>query len=88
MRADEPIRDGSFEYEGWRVDLVCDGVRRESTSSHADLFFDGVHKCRIAVSGQRLDEAAARESLSRRARAFIDDWRLQRHSGNTGFASL
>lgn len=83
------VSDGyaDFDYREWvvRVEITSAG---EAFSAHADLFWEGQHKCRMALSSSRLDERAARLALCAKARGFIDDWMSRTHIGETGFLEL
>jgi len=80
-----------FEYAGWDVHLQLDppAVDR-SVAGHADLSYNGAHKCRIALAGHhdQADDADALDVLGAEARAFIDDWMQRLHTGDTGFVEL
>jgi hypothetical protein len=68
-----------FEYDGWLVVVELDGSSPEGVSSgHADLQWKDGHRCRIALAGRYDDRGSAIAALAHRARAFIDDWDIQR----------
>ncbi|MGK6307906.1 hypothetical protein [Variovorax sp. DT-64] len=78
-----------FMYEAWEVRVYLNGVALEEQAwGHADLWRDGEHKCRVALSGRFEDAASALDALERKAKAWVDDWKVRDHSGETGFASL
>ncbi|MEJ8827150.1 hypothetical protein WKW80_35065 [Variovorax humicola] len=68
-----------FEYDGWHVVVELDGSNLDGVSSgHADLQRNGEPKCRITLAGKHKDVASAIASLSEKARAFVDEWDIQR----------
>jgi hypothetical protein len=78
-----------FVYEAWEVRVHLNAVAVEEQAwGHADLWRDGEHKCRVALSGRFEDAASAYDALERKAKAWVDDWKVRDHSGETGFASL
>ena len=80
-----------FEYAGWDVHLQLDSPDIDrSIAGHADLSYQGVHRCRIALAGRHQEPGAVSslDVLSAEARAFIDDWMQRLHSGDTGFVEL
>jgi hypothetical protein len=78
-----------FVYEAWEIRVSLNAVATEGQASgHADLWRDGEHQCRIALTGRFQDAAGACEALERKAMAWVDDWKARDHSGATGFADL
>ncbi|MEJ7685901.1 MAG: hypothetical protein WKG52_02240 [Variovorax sp.] len=78
-----------FVHEGWEIRISVAAAPTEGqTSGHADLWRDGVHRCRIALSGRFPDVGGACDALERKAKAWVDEWTLRPHNGDTGFASL
>lgn len=87
-----PVPTQRFEYAGWEVCLQLDAPEIDrSIAGHADLSYQGVHKCRIALAAHQQDptsHADPLDVLGTEARAFIDDWTQRVHTGNTGFIEL
>ncbi|MDR6854789.1 hypothetical protein [Variovorax guangxiensis] len=78
-----------FVYEAWEVRVCLDSMVIEGQASgHADLWCDGEHKCRVALTGRFQDRESACDALERKAKAWVDDWKARDHSGETGFANL
>ena len=78
-----------FLYEGWNVVVELDGTTLDGVvCGHADLHCKDRHRCRIALAGKHEDGASAIASLSRRSRAFIDDWRTKRLNGDSDFVDI
>lgn len=63
-----------FEYRGWLVEIEVTAAEAGRFAGHADLRFDGTHKCRVTLATARADGSAARWALDSRARDFIDEW--------------
>jgi hypothetical protein len=63
-----------FEYRGWLVEIEVTSADAGLFAGHADLRFDGSHKCRVTLATARLDSSAARWALDSKARDFIDEW--------------
>jgi len=73
-----------FEYDGWNVVVELDRSTLDGViSGHADLHWQGGHRCRIALAGKHESGASAIASLSQRSRAFIDDWQTKRLEGSS-----
>jgi hypothetical protein len=87
MKEDGEVK--RFVYADWeiRVSLSAVGVDGQ-TAGHADLWREGAHLCRVALSGRFADEVQACEALERKARDWADDWNARDHTGDTGFVSL
>lgn len=81
--------DGSseFEYRGWLVRIETTGSA-EVWSGHAELYLNGDHKCRLALSTNRKDSSSACWALDSKARNFIDDWTTRPRTGDTTFQDL
>jgi len=78
-----------FVYEAWEVRVCLEAVATEGQASgHADLWRDGEHKCRVALTGRFQDAESACDALERKAKAWVDEWSGRDHSGETSFASL
>lgn len=78
-----------FAYDGWDIRISVDATMLDGQAAgHADLWLGGEHKCRIALSGRFVDPATACDALAGKAKAWIDDWKVRLHSGDTGFAEL
>ncbi|MDM0035693.1 hypothetical protein QTI33_26405 [Variovorax sp. J22P271] len=79
--------DADFVYRNWivRVEIEPAG---EAISGHADLYWRGQHKCRVALATSRLDPTRARLALGTKARAFIDGWIARPHAGDSGFCDI
>ena len=73
MDSDAPSAN-RFEYRGWLVDIEVTSADAGRFGGHADLRFDGTHKCRVTLATARADSSAARWALDSRARDFIDEW--------------
>lgn len=75
-----------FEYDGWHVVIEFDGAALDGISSgHADLHRRGEPKRRIILAGKHKNTGSALASLSERARAFVDEWDIQRGEGASPF---
>lgn len=76
-----------FEYRGWFVDIevLAEG---ECFAGHADLKFDGKHRCRVVLATGHMQPSTARWALDSKARDFIDEWstrsRRDRMDANNG----
>jgi hypothetical protein len=77
-----------FVYADWEIRVSLSALADGHTAGHADLWREGEHLCRVALSGRFVDEAQACDALERKARDWVDDWRSRDHTGNTGFVSL
>ncbi|VTU17209.1 hypothetical protein SRS16CHR_01971 [Variovorax sp. SRS16] len=87
MDEDDEVK--RIEHEGWEIRICLTAQPSEGQlAGHADLWRDGVHSCRIALSGHFPDAASACDALERKARDWISDWAARDHTGDTGFASL
>ncbi|MDM0032114.1 hypothetical protein QTI33_08180 [Variovorax sp. J22P271] len=53
-------------------------------SYHADIFANGVFVCRVALSGQFPDEAAAQIELDRRLARWIAEYELRSQKAKWG----
>ncbi|WP_077002930.1 hypothetical protein [Variovorax sp. KK3] len=78
-----------FGYEGWDIRICLDGpvAGDGQLSAQAELSLAGAGKCRISLSG-RIDIDTACDTLERKAKAWVDDWKSREHSGGTHFAEL
>lgn len=89
MDLDDATEVGRFDQGPWRVRIHVVPARGDSpVASHADVYREGVHKCRLTLVGHRHDPAAAAVALEGRARAFIEEWSTRAHTGDTGLAEL
>jgi len=71
---------------GWEIRICLDGLTSGGqTACHADLWRDGEHRCRIALTGRTVDPG---NKLEQKAKRWIDDWTAHDHSGNTGLARV
>ena len=87
MKEDGEVK--RFVYEAWDISICLEALAFEGQASgHADLWRDGEHKCRVALTGRFEDAARACDALERKAMAWVDEWKARDHSGETGFASL
>lgn len=77
-----------FVYADWEIRVSLSALADGQTAGHADLWREGAHLCRVALSGRFADEAQACDALERKARDWVDDWSSRDHTGNTGFGSL
>ncbi|RST53262.1 hypothetical protein [Variovorax sp. MHTC-1] len=78
-----------FVYADWEIRVCLSALGADGqTAGHADLWREGAHLCRVALSGRFADEAQACDALERKARDWVDDWSSRDHTGNTGFVSL
>lgn len=78
-----------FVYEAWEVRVCLEATAAEGQSSgHADLWRDGEHRCRVALTGRFPDAASACDALERKAKSWVDEWNSRDHTGETGFASM
>jgi hypothetical protein len=78
-----------FDYLGWRVTVRLEGITDKGiVTGHADLKLGDQPKCRISLAGVHHDGSSAISSLSRMARAFVDDWHERDHTGKTDFLAL
>jgi hypothetical protein len=68
-------RRTDFEYRGWQVHIEPDGSAHAS-AMHADLYYQGKYKCRVALTS-KLDPACACWALDSKARDFIDEWSMK-----------
>lgn len=73
MDSDSPSAT-RFEYRGWLVEIEVTAAAAGQFAGHADLRFDGAHKCRVTLATSRLDSSAARWALDSKARDFVDEW--------------
>ncbi|MDM0017644.1 hypothetical protein [Variovorax saccharolyticus] len=78
-----------FHYQGWRVLVYVWWDRPEQRfSGRAELYRQGVFRCRIAL-GKEFDSAEdGVASLRSRARAFITDWERRLHDADSEFSEL
>lgn len=89
MDMDDATEVGRFDDGPWTVRVHVVPARLDSpAASHADVYRDGVRKCRLTLVGHRQDPAAAATALEARARAFIEEWSTRPHTGDTGLAEL
>ena len=87
MNDDGEVR--RFVYEAWEVRVCLEAAATEGQASgHADLWRDGEHKCRVALTGRFQDAESACDALERKAKAWVDEWSGRDHSGETSFTSL
>ncbi|OUL98427.1 hypothetical protein [Variovorax sp. JS1663] len=78
-----------FVYDDWDIRICLDAATADGqTSGHADLLLGGEHKCRISLSGRFAGADGACDTLERKARGWVDDWKSREHSGDTHFAAL
>lgn len=79
--------EADFVHRDWivRVEIEPAG---EAFSGHADLYWQGHHKCRVALSTSRLDPTSARLALCAKARDFVDGWIARPHAGDSGFSEV
>lgn len=78
-----------FVYADWEIRVCLSVLGADGqTAGHADLWREGSHLCRVALSGRFADEAQACEALERKAKDWADDWNARDHTGDTGFVSL
>lgn len=74
---------------GWEIRISLSPARTEAQmAGHADLWRDGVHRCRIALSGHFPSADSACDALERKSHDWIADWNTRKHSGDTGFSDL
>jgi len=77
-----------FVYEAWEICISLDSIAFEAQASgHADLWHEGEHKCRVALTCHFKDAASACDALERKAKAWINDRLARNGSGETGFAN-
>jgi hypothetical protein len=78
-----------FEYEDWhvRIYMTRDSAERY-LAGRAELFCEGVFRCRIALAKGFFTEDEATASLRRRAKEFIADWRERAHGADSEFSEL
>lgn len=89
MDLDDATEVGRFDDGPWNVRIHVVPARLDRpAASHADVYRDGVAKCRLTLVGHRHDPAAAAAALEARARAFIAEWSTRDHTGDTGLAEL
>jgi hypothetical protein len=77
-----------FVYEAWEIRICLEALAFEGQASgHADLSRDGEHKCRVALTGRFQNAGSACDALERKAKAWVDDWKVRDGSGENGFAN-
>ncbi|MEJ8816147.1 hypothetical protein WKW77_34210 [Variovorax ureilyticus] len=82
----EPGEIKCLDYSGWEIRISLDGLTSEGhRTGHADLWRDGEHRCRIALSGHAVDPS---DKLEQKAKLWIDDWKAVDHAGDTGFVGI
>jgi hypothetical protein len=77
-------------HEGWEIRICLDPANNDGQASgHADLWLEGEHRCRIALSsGRYADMGSACDVLERKARDWVDAWRTRDHAGDADLADL
>jgi hypothetical protein len=89
MDLDDATEVSRFDEGAWSVRVHVVQARLDSPAAgHADVYRDGVRKCRLTLVGHRHDPAAAAAALEVRARDFIREWSTRDHTGDTGLAEL
>jgi hypothetical protein len=87
MKEDDEVK--RLEHEGWEISICLTSAPAEGQlAGHADLWRNGIHSCRIALSGRFPDAASACDALEIKAKDWVSDWAARDHSGSSGFASL
>lgn len=78
-----------FHCRGWRVLVyVWWDLSERRLSGRAELYRQGVFRCRIALGAKFEDVEEAVTSLRGRARAFITDWERRVHNSDSEFSEL
>ena len=89
MDLDDATEVGRFDDGPWRVRIHVVPARLDGpAASHADVYREGRHKCRLTLVGHRHEPASAVAALDQRARVFIEEWSTRDHTGDTGLAEL
>ena len=69
-----------FEYRGWQVRIEPNGSEAPC-AMHADLYYQGKYKCRVALSAE-MEPSCACWALDSKARDFIDEWSMKPRSSD------
>lgn len=87
MNEDDEVK--RLRHDGWEIRICLTPAPVEGQlAGHADLWRDGVHSCRIALSGRFPDAESACGALEHKAKDWISEWAARDHTGHSGFASL
>ena len=72
----------------WTVEIQGAPSVDDGQHYFADLYRSGELMCRIVLSGTFSDRELAEEALWARLRAWLEDYEMRPHSGDSGFQIL